>query len=255
VLWPLKREKVLQFDENPMRISILQKLAFATAGAATISLVGGSVQPMYAALITGVTATTDMGTFNNGLYSLENLTNGSGLSSLSETATHNDDFSNMWISNTDTTTGTVTFNLGNLYSVNSAFVWNYNADCCGLDRGVREMTIETSENGITFNSLLGSVILSQGTGEPISSDVFNLGNVITRYVRFNILSNYGAPDYTGLSEVQFEGELASIPTPVPEPETGISLLGLGAVALASLLRKKIGIHSVAIKSISLLRRN
>jgi hypothetical protein len=214
-----------------------------------------TMQGADAALISGVTATTDMGTFNNGLYSLENLTNGSGLSFLSETATHNDDFSNMWISNTDTTTGTLTFNLGNLYSVNSAFVWNYNADCCGLDRGVREMSVETSEDGITFNTLLGSVILSQGTGEPISSDALNLADVSTRYIRFNILSNYGAPDYTGLSEVQFEGELASAPTPVPEPGTGIGLLGLGAVALTGLIRKKLVYLTIAIESISPLRQN
>lgn len=221
-----------------MAISILRKLVFATASAATISLAGGTVQPMYAALITGVTATTDMGTFPNGLYSLENLTNGSGLSSFSETATHDDQFPNMWISNTDITTGTLTFNLGDLYSVNSAFVWNYNDECCGLDRGVREMTVETSEDGINFNNLLGSVILSQGTGELIFADALNLADVTTKYIRFNILSNYGASDYTGLSEVQFEGELAPVPTPVPEPETGIGLFGLGAVALISLLRKK-----------------
>ena len=221
-----------------MVISVLQKFAFATAGAATISLTAGSVQPIYAALISGVTVTSDMGTFNNGLYSLENLTNGSGLSSLSETATHDDQFPNMWISNTDTTTGTITFNLGNLYSVDSAFVWNYNDECCGLERGVREMTVETSEDGISFHSLLESVTLSQGTGELILADALNLADVTTRFIRFNILSNYGAPDYTGLSEVQFEGELASVPTPVPEPEMGITLLGLGAMAFTGLLRKK-----------------
>jgi len=75
--------------------------------------------------IVGVTATTNMGSgFGTNLI---NTVNGTGLSSLSLTATHEGTIPpNSWVSNQGVLTGQITFNLGGLNSVDSFSFWNQN---------------------------------------------------------------------------------------------------------------------------------
>jgi hypothetical protein len=82
--------------------------------------------PAPAGYITGVTATTDMGT---ALGDIAHIVDGSGLSSLSLTATHDVAIaSNAWAGAVGTFTGQVTFDLHGAYTLVGMSVWNYNAN-------------------------------------------------------------------------------------------------------------------------------
>jgi hypothetical protein len=158
-------------------------------------------------------------------YNVDNLINGSGLSG----GLHDNDWYHMWLTS-GTVTGWLIFDLGSVTSLSSTDVWNYNASCCGLDRGVQDLSISTSTNGVDYNAF-GAFTLTEGTGGWIPADVIDLGGVSARYVEFFLTSNYGDSDFTGLSAVQFEGGS------VPEPASGTLLL-VGVASLVTYARRR-----------------
>jgi hypothetical protein len=151
-----------------------------------------------AQFVPGVTTTTNMGTWST--YSMPNLTNGVGLTSLSVTGTHSATFGEMWMSNTNQTTGWLQFDLASPLPISAIAVWNYNSTI-SLLRGVQLMDVSTSLDAINWTPL-SQQSLPQGTGQPILPHLIQANGVTARYVRFDILSNFGT-NYTGLSEVQF----------------------------------------------------
>lgn len=182
-------------------------------------------------LLTGVTATTDMGTWAT--YNIANLTNASGLSTpLSLTSTHDNNYHNMWMSG-GPTTGTVTLDLGGECTVNTMAVWNYNLSGL-LTRGVKTFSVDYSMDNATWTTVVSNVQLPEGNGTAAlaTGATIDMGGVDAQYVRIDIAANWGSSSYSGLSEVQFDG----IAAPVPEPTT-FALLGLGGAALLGLRRK------------------
>src|ERR1700722_12836575 len=123
------------------------------------------------------------------------------------------------------TTGTLVFDLGAVFSLADAQVWNYNADCCGLERGVQTMTVLTSLDDVTFTPL-NTFGLSEGTGLPLAPNVLDLAGASARYVEFDLTQNYGDAGFIGLSEVQFDSSA------IPEPSAAFFLIG-GLSVLAS----------------------
>jgi hypothetical protein len=121
--------------------------------------------PARAGYITGVTATTNMGTFPG--WDIAHIVDGSGLSSLSLTATHAAaDFSNAWISALGTLTGQVTFDLHGAYTLVGMSVWNFNND---PRNGVQGVGVSTSTDGVTFTLLAGGpTTFAQGPASPPS---------------------------------------------------------------------------------------
>ncbi|MEO6597471.1 MAG: discoidin domain-containing protein [Planctomycetota bacterium] len=150
-----------------------------------------------AQFVPSVTATSSMGTFST--YNIVNLTNGLGLSSLTVTGTHSGNWQEMWISNA-ITTGWLQFDLGSVLPLNAIAVWNYNSPI-SLQRGVALMNVSTSTDGINFTPL-STESPPQGTAQPILPHLIPAGGAPARYVKFDVLQNYGN-NYTGLSEVQF----------------------------------------------------
>jgi hypothetical protein len=102
-------------------------------------------------------------------------------------------------------------------------VWNYNSSI-SLARGVQLMNVSTSTDGLNFTPP-SAVTVPQGTANPLPGYLISTGAVAARYVKFDILSNYG-DSYTGLSDVQF---LAGAGTVVATNTT----LGQGCIRAAS----------------------
>ncbi len=177
-----------------------------------------------AAYVSGVSASTDMGSgFST---SLSNTVNGNGLSSPSLTATHAATLpDNSWVSAAGILTGTVTFDLNGLYSVTGFSFWNQNAGGPGAfgSTGIRGVSVLTSTDGVAFTTLTGSptefALVTTGAGSP--PEVFTFAPATARYFQFGISGNWGDSGQTGFAEVGFNG------TPVPEPAS------LGVLALAS----------------------
>jgi hypothetical protein len=187
--------------------------------------------PARAGYITGVTATTDMG---NGLTTdIAHIVDGSGLSSLSLTASHAvASSSNAWVS-AGNVTGQVNFDLHGAYTLVGMSVWNFN----GLNIfGVQGVSVSTSTDGVTFTPLAGGpTTFAIGVNDASESpQQFTFGPVVADFVRFNITSNYGGQD-SGLSEVGFDGTPVTPAVPAP-PTLLLALVGVGCIGVARLLR-------------------
>jgi hypothetical protein len=125
-------------------------------------------------------------------------------------------------------TGTLTFDLGAEYSLSGALVWNYNY-AAAPSRSVDHMDILLSDDDVTFTPA-SSYTMTEGNGSSTLSvnDLTLPGASQARYVKFSLTQNFGDPTYIGLSEVEFQGTVAS---PTPEPST----FALGLVALTLVL--------------------
>ncbi|CAN5355963.1 hypothetical protein BH18ACI2_BH18ACI2_00230 [soil metagenome] len=189
--------------------------------------------------ITGVTATTNMGSgFGT---NLQNTVNCVGLSLLSLTATHAGTIpANSWVSNTGVLTGQITFNLGGLFSVDSFSFWNQNGGGPGFagSTGIQNVQVLLSTNGIDFTPLPGgpSAFARVMCVTNLPPQIFSFTAVNATHFRFNVLSNYGDIFETGFAEVGFNGSPASA-GPIPEPTTML-LLSTGLAAIAVKVRRK-----------------
>jgi hypothetical protein len=197
-------------------------------GLATLALSIANAPNAQAALINGVTVTTDMGS-NRGV-DINNMVNGAGLPGNipSLTGIHDQPGFNAWSSSRFNTTGNITFNLNGTYSLTGFSLWNFNAFSIV---GVKDVNVLRSTDGTNFTSVTGSPTQFAIGAEsaPESPEQFSFAPVTASYVRFQVLSNYGSTFVTGLSEVQFDGTPAA--TAVPEPLTILgTLTGLGGGA-------------------------
>jgi hypothetical protein len=184
------------------------------------------IHQAFADRIASVTATTTMGSgFGT---SLANTVNGTGLSSLSLTATHDSTIpANSWLSAQGIVTGSVTFALGGMFQVDGFSFWNQNAGGPGANgsTGIQVVQVLTSTDGVSFAVLAGgpSLFAQVPGGGPALPQIFTFAPVAATHFRFNILSNYGDTAETGFAEVGFNSVSAS----VPEPATvGLLISGL-----------------------------
>lgn len=188
--------------------------------------------PMSAEAAITISSVTPSSTFYT--YNPINLINGSGLSG----NFHDGTFTNKWMSNRDEVLPTLTFDLGSVFTLSNTVIWNYGGGCCSSTRNVDSFTISLSTNGSTYTPF-GTFALTNSTTDPFGADTISLSGS-ARYVRFNVLSNQGDIDFTGLSEVQFNGLTAGA---VPEPATWLMMLaGFGLIG-AGLRRRQ---HPVSV---------
>ena len=143
----------------------------------------------------------------------ENLVNGSGLD---DNDYHGMTVSEMWQSDNGATGPFwVEFDFGTTYKLDEVLIWNFNASLEFLfGNGVKDMTIETSQDGSTWETL-GDYEIPQGTSSvECPATPIALNGALAQYVRFNLNSSWGGTDTYGLSEVRF----MYIPTWSREPD-------------------------------------
>lgn len=149
---------------------------------------------------------------------------------------------NAWRTEIGITTATLTFNLNTAYDLAGVYLWNYAETTGGISYNIRgangiTASFSTSGTGGTFSN-------SQSFNLAIAPDSFSPTGTITpaQYfafsglptgvdaVKFDITSNHGSSNLTGLGQVRF--------TTVPEPGTAaLTALGLGAMAMVFVRRR------------------
>lgn len=201
--------------------------AFALVAAAAVPASAGTITPVK------VTASNTFSFF--GEYKPENLINGSGLTN----GLHDNYYANMWQTDLGVNQATLTFEFDRTYSLEDIAIWNYNFGNPAefqstILRGVKDFRLLASEDGTTFTTFLEGR-LALGTGQPLAAQLFEGGETRARFVRFDILNNYGEGTYaerdwnSGLSEVRFAA--------VPEPASWAMMIGGFALAGAALRRR------------------
>jgi hypothetical protein len=144
----------------------------------------------------------------NGKWSAEaedyNFVNGTGLSDLTKTATHDNKPEHMY--SQKATAIDFLVDLKGQYPVKELVLWNYN-DPEHLDYGLQNFRIKISDDCTTWKTI-GNYSLDKAEGSEAlaPSLTIDMGNVQTHYIQIEIMSNYGG-DRVGLSEVSaFLGE-------------------------------------------------
>ena len=135
-----------------------------------------------AAPITAVTAGTNMG--NAGGTNISQIVDGSGLSAYLTSATHaTGQTTNDWIGKG--ITGTITFDLGGLYTLDGMAVWNFNA---GNTLGVNALTVTASTDGVAFSSIAGAPLsfLIGANHAPELAQFFAFSTTAS-FIRFTIV--------------------------------------------------------------------
>ncbi len=151
--------------------------------------------------IANVTATAS--SMNDEFVIPENTVNGSGLTN----GQHDSNMQNMWLNSATEPTGAwIQYNLGQMYLLNRAHVWNHNSQTESvLGYGIKEALIETSPDGESWTELK-TVTIDQATGLDNYAGVeVALDDVTAQYVRFNALSNHSILGLmqSGLAEIRF----------------------------------------------------
>jgi asparagine N-glycosylation enzyme membrane subunit Stt3 len=160
-------------------------------------------------------------------WDVNNIINGAGLNG--SPPLHDEIAnSNAWMSVINDTVGWLIFDLGSTYTVTSTDVWQY-GHWNVHPRGVKDFQILSSINGIDY-TFVADATLQKVSVTPNAAESFSL-STNARYIKFDIQSNWGGGNYTGLSEVQFNG------SPVPIPGA-IWLLGSGLLGLVAIRRRK-----------------
>lgn len=195
--------------------------------------------PASAALIGGVTIESVSSEFLNYGWDLgaAHLVDGSGLAGGVHAQT-NYPGGQSWQTSSQTGTGNVVFDLGAIFQLASVHVWNLNFYAPYNGRGAKDVDILISTDLLSWQNL-GAYLFVMATGldgDP-GFEVDASSWDATRYVQFDIKSNFGGSDnagHVGLSEVQFSTRNGQ--TVVPEPSTAL-LLGAGLAGLAFAGRK------------------
>ena len=123
----------------------------------------------------------------------------------------------------------VEFDLGGLFFLDAAHIWQMNQETLAPDRGTNRFEISVSPAAAgPFNLVGGFNLAAAGcAGDGPAQVIGGLGGVLAQRVRFDILSAHSGlnEEFVGLSEVRFEGRV------IPEP-AGALLLLLGVAAAA-----------------------
>lgn len=140
---------------------------------------------------------------------------------------------NEWFSNSGTTSASVTYDLGALYSVGRMALWNEDIVGIGL------LDLFGSTDGVGFFSLAsGLTPTNNANNVNYGADVFGFGAANLRFLRMDMSGCPQTPnngtDYCAIGEVAFETYAANV---VPEPST-YALMAMGLLGVFGIARRK-----------------
>ncbi|MCF7974115.1 MAG: discoidin domain-containing protein [Phycisphaerae bacterium] len=141
--------------------------------------------------------------------------NGSGL----EGHTHSANGEDMWLSSPSDPSPWLMYEFSQPQKLDQMLIWNSNSSSEGfVGWGIKDVNIEYSIDGTQWTGLSEPNQIARAPGLPTYSEpqVVDFGLALARYVRINILSNWGGilKQY-GVSEVQFLGVPVYARTPDP----------------------------------------
>jgi hypothetical protein len=201
-------------------VSTLAAAGFVVATLTTAAVAGVILDP--------VSATTNMGE----IYPLVHTFDQSGLSpgyvsgvtdfeTYVATATHADTPGADWVSNS--TTGSATWDLGGVFTIIDAAVWNFGTDEGVPSYAIKDIDLYASADGVTY-SFLGDYALTNPSGAPNTlAQILSFGPVSAEFIRMDVLSTYGSD--AALAEIAFNETSSAAPEPGSLALLGIGLLG------------------------------
>ncbi|MBC7807300.1 MAG: discoidin domain-containing protein, partial [Akkermansiaceae bacterium] len=131
-------------------------------------------------------------------------------------------FGSMWVSGSGYSGGIVDrnaaieFDLGTIRTVDSFHVWNYNESAPFNSRGLRDVTVQYSNDALVWKSVPKRFLFAKapGTEGYLGEDISLPFPVTAKYIRFIADSNYGGlTAQSGLSKVRFRA--GGVPTTAP----------------------------------------
>ena len=142
-------------------------------------------------------------------------------SGLDEDGLHSNSPAHMWMSGSPDPSPSLTFELDQMQKLDKMLIWNSNNSAePAVGWGIKDVDIQISLDGVDWTSIPDVSPLTQGPGNvPSEAQVIDMQLVQAKYVRFDILNNWGGllPQYS-VSEVQ----IYSLPTQarMPSPASG-----------------------------------
>jgi hypothetical protein len=138
-----------------------------------------------------------------------------------------------WFSNQGTSSASVTYDLGSVMQIDRLALWNEESS------GIGSLDLYGSTDGNVFNLIVSGLLPTDHPLANYGADVFNLGSVNVRYVRFDMSGcpqpNVGSFNACAIGEVAFSSGGGA--GAIPEPGTAV-LLGLGIAGLGLIRRKR-----------------
>lgn len=159
----------------------------------------------------------------------ENTINGSGLNADDQHGTTGTD---MWLTKNTDTERWIQYKFDKLQKLHEMWVWNSNQAVEGfVGFGVKDVTIETSTDAITWTALsdVPEFVQAPGADGYTHNTVVDFQGVTAQYVRLSVNSGWGflpMPQF-GLSEVRFYA--IPVYARLPEPSVGASGLPVEVV--------------------------
>jgi len=219
----------------------LRTVLTGTTVALTTGLLAGSLNAAFVVQPTDVEASSEFGDTESFDRTAIHAINGSGLSDDSIVETNDPvpsswptDGTNvsgaLWHTDSGDANGWIRFDLGEEVPISGIHVWNYNGNDTSA-RGIQNVDVRFSSDSISgpFSNTQSLTFAEAPQTTTYEGEQIDLASPVTaRFVEFDIQSNYGDSDFSGLSEVRF--------TAVPEPAS-LALLGAGGLMLIGRRRR------------------
>jgi len=139
-------------------------------------------------------------------------------SGLDQDGKHSNAPADMWQSAPADPSPWLMFEMDKVQKLDTMVLWNSNHSSESvIGWGIKDVEIETSLDGVEWTVVPGISQLMRGPGSvPSEAQVVDMGLTLARYVRLNIVNNWGGllPQY-GVAEVQFYSLPTQARTPVP----------------------------------------